>query len=214
MLYCTHDRSLRCGRSCTRKDCKFKHPVQTAVEAAAKQQNKPQGGKHGVKAGDTVHVHSRSPFIPDGVATVTAVDKDGISVRFPNLKVYSGIQPDEFTKPQANQVNAKSKRMAYILMEHIYDYMAVHGHAIGELIAEFDADGDGFISREELYDSMASITGGQLHATMLSEAVSAIDTDGDMRISIDELDKALHEAQSEFALPNQCTDAASARIAI
>eukprot|EP01043_Picozoa_sp_COSAG02_P042402 COSAG02_NODE_3604_length_6492_cov_3.323166_2_plen_169_part_00 len=162
--------------------------------------------------GKQVSICARTPFIPDGVATVTAVQKDGsISVRFPNGAVYSGIQSEDYVRPEAKSADTQSKRMAYCLVEYLHDYMTAQGHVVGDIITQFDADGDGHVSEDELCRGMASITGGRVQPAMLAKAMNAIDTDGDKLISIHELDKALHEAHSEPAPRNSKHISAHAR---
>lgn len=200
---------MRCDRRCKRPDCKFKHPDQQKKNKK-KQEQKDKPAK-GVVVGKPVHVCTRTPFIQDGVATVTAVDKDGIiSVRFPDGAVYQNIQPGEYVLAEDKSVDHYSKRMAYRLIERLHQHMTAQGHVLEDIIAQFDEDGDGYVSEEELVKGMASITGED--PSHWRKAMDAIDTDGDRRISIHELDKSLHEAHSESAQTHAESNRSAARM--
>ena len=96
-------------------------------------------------------------------------------------------------------VDGRSQRLAYLLCEHLHGYMKAQGHVIMDIIEEFDTDGDGFISQEELCRAMEVITDGTVGKAAIHQAVTAIDEDGDNQISTHELEKALHDAHSESA---------------
>ena len=155
-------------------------------------------------------------FVPGGQAIVTAISSNksegaSISVRFPNGAEHHGIKPKDYTKSgTVMSVDDRAKRMAYVLCEYLYEYMKSRGHVIGDIIAQFDTDGDGFISQDELCQAMAVITDGTANQAHVKQAVTAIDEDGDNRISTHELERALHDAHSESA-PYSFTQARTER---
>lgn len=77
-----------------------------------------------------------------------------------------------------------------IAIKRLSDYMAEHGKGVIQLFNEFDREGDGKLSRDELHSALCTLS-LQITPQQATSLVQFMDKDGDGEINVKELDCAI-----------------------